>query len=76
MIAPHRELQDRLRDLYSAFRESDKLVTPSINSDTATKEEIDAMNTSYDIYYEAVDEMRATLGKILDDLDKGYFDQD
>lgn len=72
----NRELEKKLRNLYSDFREANKLVTQQINLNNYTHEDVVETDESYTAFYEAVDEIRDTLGKILDDIDQGFYDEE
>jgi hypothetical protein len=58
----------KLQDIYSMFREADKLVTPEINTENYTRQQIEETNDSYNKFYLAFCDIRHKVGLLLDEV--------
>jgi hypothetical protein len=59
------EQLSKLKDIYSKFREADKLVVPEL-SENCTEEQVKEMNKSYTEYYKMICDIQHEVGLLLD----------
>ena len=66
----NKEQFKKLQSIYTALRDAEELVIPEININNFTKEEVEASEKSFTDFYHAVEDIKHSVGLLLDELQK------
>ena len=76
MTTLNKELTQKLRKIFSDFRDAEKLVVSEISTTNYSHDDVVNMDNSFTNFYRAVEDIRSSIGIIIDDIDKGHFDNE